>query len=52
MLNSNTLVDTFTALMDDIFWTGYAQTLAEENPDYFTQLLNDYLLAHTGTTIN
>ena len=52
MLNSNTLVDTFTALMDDIFWTGYAETLAEENPDYFTQLLNDYLLAHTGAQPN
>jgi hypothetical protein len=52
MLNSLTLVDTFNALMDDIYWTGYAEQLAEENPSYFIQLLNEYLTAYTGTTIN
>lgn len=43
----NTLVDTFIALIDDIYWTGYAQTLATENPTYYNELLNDYLNQHS-----
>jgi len=33
----------FVAFLDSIFYEGYAEQLAKENPEYFTIEFNNYL---------
>ncbi len=37
------MIELFIELTDQIFWDGYAQQLAGENPALFQQELNDFL---------
>jgi len=44
------MIDLFIALTDQLFWEGYAQQLAKENPEAFQFEYNDFLnnYCHAG----
>ncbi|MEJ7691570.1 hypothetical protein [Daejeonella sp.] len=37
------MIDLFIQLTDQLFWEGYTERLAKENPEQFTAEFNDYL---------
>jgi hypothetical protein len=37
------MVEQFIELTDQIFWEGYAEQLAQDNPEQFLVELNDFL---------
>jgi hypothetical protein len=41
--NSNSMYEQFIELTNQIFWDGYAETLAQENPAKFQMELTDFL---------
>ena len=41
--NFNTMYDLFIELTDQLFWTGYAEQLAKDNPAVFQYEFNDFL---------
>ena len=43
ILKSKTMLELFIELTNQIFWDGYAQTLANENPAVFNYELNDFI---------
>ncbi|GAB2977424.1 hypothetical protein GCM10027049_10670 [Mucilaginibacter puniceus] len=43
ILKSNTMLELFIELTNQIFWDGYAQQLAIENPVRFQLELNDFI---------
>jgi len=42
-LKDNPMYEQFIELTNQIFWDGYAQTLANENPAVFNYELNDFI---------
>jgi hypothetical protein len=40
------MIEQFIELTDQIFWEGYAETLAAENPARFQTELNEFLNAY------
>ncbi|MDT3401009.1 putative nuclease of restriction endonuclease-like (RecB) superfamily [Mucilaginibacter terrae] len=40
---SNNMVEQFIELTDQIFWEGYAEQLAQDNPEQFLAELGDFL---------
>ena len=37
------MVEIFIEVTDQLFWEGYAEQLAKDNPTRFTEELNDFL---------
>ena len=37
------MIEVFTELLDQIFWEGYTEQLAKENPQAFNIEYNDFL---------
>ena len=37
------MIEVFTELLDQIFWEGYAEQLAKENPQAFNAEYNEFL---------
>ena len=37
------MIEIFIELLDQIFWEGYAEQLAKENPQAFNMEYNDFL---------
>ena len=46
ILKSKTMLELFIELTNQIFWEGYAQQLAIENPVRFQLELNDFINTH------
>lgn len=42
-IKRDTMIELFTELTDQIFWEGYAEQLAGENPAIFQQELNEFM---------
>lgn len=42
-IKRETMIELFMELTDQIFWKGYAEQLARENPADFQQGLNDFM---------
>jgi hypothetical protein len=42
-LKAKTMLELFIELTNQIFWDGYAQQLANENPAVFNYELNDFI---------
>jgi len=42
-LKDNPMYEQFIELTNQIFWEGYAEQLAQENPERFRLELNDFL---------
>ena len=37
------MIEVFIEVTDQLFWQGYTEQLAKENPERFTSELNDFL---------